>query len=154
MYLLEFVNDVRGAQSCEELDRLPPAGADGSSPLELAMGCRLETGLMRLSSPQAAAAVSDATGLPVGVDRMTIALPQALAPVASELHVSRTRQAISRRSEPGRQAWAPYFSWGLAMPMKSSASSSTASSTPFSTATSRTVRCELAASLTISAARS
>jgi hypothetical protein len=94
MYLLDFVNNVRHAQSCEELDQLPPGGADGSSPLELAMGCRLESGLMRLSSPQAAAAVSDVTGLPVGVDRMTIALPQALAPVARSLHATRRREAV------------------------------------------------------------
>lgn len=50
MYLLDFVNNVRDAQSCEELATLPPPGADGSSPLELAMGCRLEGGQMRLSS--------------------------------------------------------------------------------------------------------
>lgn len=90
MYLLDFINDVRSAQSCESLEELPPSGSDGSSPVELAMGCRLETGLMRLSSPQAAAAVADVTGLPVGVDRMTIALPQALGPLASALHTSRT----------------------------------------------------------------
>lgn len=89
MYLLDFINHVRGAQSCERLEELPPSGADGSSPLELAMGCRLEGGLMRLSSLQAAAAVADATGLPVGVDRMTIALPQALAPLANALSASR-----------------------------------------------------------------
>ena len=94
MYVLDFVNDVRSAQSCGELQELPPGGADGSIPLELAMGCRLETGLMRLSSPQAAAAVSEVTGLPVGVDRMTIAVPQALAPVASELHAARVRRAV------------------------------------------------------------
>jgi len=94
MYLLDFVNDVRSAQSCEKLEELPPGGADGSNPLELAMGCRLETGLIRLSSPQAAAAVSDVTGLPVGVDRMTIAVPPALAPIASSLHSSRVRQAV------------------------------------------------------------
>ena len=44
--------------------------------------------------------------------------------------------------------------WGRAIETKSSASSRTASSTPFSIATSRTVRFELAASLTISAAAS
>jgi len=95
MYLLEFVNNVRAAQSCETLGELPPDSSSGDSSLELAMGCRLERGLMRLSSPQAAAAVSDATGLPVGVDRMTIALPQALTPIANKLHVSRT-QGYSR----------------------------------------------------------
>ena len=89
MYVLEFVNHVREAQSCERLDALPEPGADGSSPLELAMGCRLESGLMRLSSPQAAAAVSDATGLPVGMDRMTVALPQALGPLATALEAAR-----------------------------------------------------------------
>lgn len=89
MYLLDFVNNVRGAQSADELDQLPPSGADGSSPLELAMGCRLESGVMRLSSPQAAAAVAHVTGLPVGADRMTIALPQALGPMASALHAAR-----------------------------------------------------------------
>ena len=89
MYVLDFVNRVRHAQSCESLEELPAAGADGSSPLELAMGCRLETELMRLSSPQAAAAVADATGLPVGVDRTCVALPNALAPFAKSLHESR-----------------------------------------------------------------
>jgi len=90
MYLLNFVNNVRVAQSYEGLGELPPVAPDGSSPLELAMGCRLESGRMRLSSPQAAAAVADATGLPVGDDRMTIALPPALAPIASALQDSRT----------------------------------------------------------------
>jgi len=89
MFLLSFVNNVRGAQSYESLAVLPPHAPDGSSPLELAMGCRLEGGLMRLSSPQAAAAVAESTGLPVGVDRMTIALPQALAPLAGALDASR-----------------------------------------------------------------
>lgn len=89
MYALEFVNRVRGAQSAEPLEQLPPPGADGSTPLELAMGCRLETELMRLSSPQAAAAVADATGLPVGVDRSCVALPNALAPFAEAVHQSR-----------------------------------------------------------------
>ena len=68
MYVLEFVNQVRAAQSYQGLAQLPPPGADGSTPLELAMGCRLERGVMRLSSPQAAAAVADATGLPVATD--------------------------------------------------------------------------------------
>lgn len=91
MFLLGFVNHVRGAQSYERLAELPPRAPDGSSPLELAMGCRLERGLMRLSSPQAAAAVAESTGLPVGVDRMTIALPQALGPMAGALDASRAR---------------------------------------------------------------
>lgn len=85
MYVMEFVNRVRAAQNCEPLDRLPAPGADGSTPLELSMGCRLEPQLLRLSSPQAAAAVSDATGLPVGVDRMTVALPSPLAPLAASV---------------------------------------------------------------------
>ena len=89
MYVLEFVNRVRGAQACEPLALLPPPGADGSVPVELAMGCRLETERMRLSSPQAAAAVADATGLPVGVDRMTVILPGALAGFAACLHAER-----------------------------------------------------------------
>jgi hypothetical protein len=79
MYVMEFVNRVRRAQGCEPLDRMPAPGADGSTPLELSMGCRLEAELMRLSSPQAAAAVAEETGLPVGVDRMTVALPSALS---------------------------------------------------------------------------
>jgi hypothetical protein len=79
MYLLDFVNQVRGAQSYSGLEELPPGGADGSTPLELAMGCRFEPGRMRLSSPQAAAAVADATGLPVTPDHVSVALPQALA---------------------------------------------------------------------------
>jgi len=82
MYLLEFVNRVRAAQSCGELVSLPEPGADGSTPLELAMGCRLEEDLMRLSSPQAAAAVAEATGLPVATDRVSVALPAALVPHA------------------------------------------------------------------------
>lgn len=89
MYALDFINSVRSAQSCEPLRALPPAGADGSSPLELAMGCRLEAELMQLSSPQAAAAVADATGLPVGVDRTSVAVPRAFSPLALALHESR-----------------------------------------------------------------
>lgn len=90
MYALDFVNRVREAQSHEALEQLPPApSADGTTPLELAMGCRLETELMRLSSPQAAASVADATGLPTGVDRACVALPNAFAPLARELHQSR-----------------------------------------------------------------
>ena len=89
MYLLEFVNHVRQAQSYEGLAQLPAPGADGSTPLELAMGCRLEPGVMRLSSPQAAAAVADATGLPVGSDRVTISLPDALAPHAEAVAAAR-----------------------------------------------------------------
>ncbi len=90
MYLIDFVNHVRQAQSYEGLDQLPPPGADGSTPLELAMGCRLEPGVMRLSSPQAAAAVADATGLSVGSDRITISLPRALAPHAEAVAAARS----------------------------------------------------------------
>jgi hypothetical protein len=72
MYLLEFVNHVRQAQSYEGLAQLPPPGADGSTPLELAMGCRLEHGVMRLSSPL-----------------VTISLPDALAPHAEEIASAR-----------------------------------------------------------------
>ncbi len=89
MYLIDFVNHVRQAQSYEGLAQLPPPGADGSTPLELAMGCRLEPGAMRLSSPQAAAAVADATGLSVGSDRVTISLPQALGPHAEAVAAAR-----------------------------------------------------------------
>lgn len=89
MYLLEFVNQIRRAQSCEGLTQLPSPGADGSTPLELAMGCRLEHGSMRLSSPQAAAAVADTTGLPVAGDRISVAIPQALAPHADFVAASR-----------------------------------------------------------------
>jgi len=89
MYVLEFVNEVRRAQSYEGLEQLPPAGADGSTPLELAMGCRLERGAMRLSSPQAAAAVADATGLPVATDRVSVALPQELTPHADAVASAR-----------------------------------------------------------------
>lgn len=79
MYLLDFVNQVREAQSYGGLEELPPAGADGSTPLELAMGCRFEPGRLRLSSPQAAAAVAEATGLPVISDHVSVAIPAALA---------------------------------------------------------------------------
>lgn len=101
MYALDFVNNVRSAQSHEPLGQLPPGGADGSSPLELAMGCRLETELMRLSSPQAAAAVADVTGLPVGVDRMTVALPNALAGLARAVHESRSLHESRARHSRG-----------------------------------------------------
>lgn len=89
MYLLEFVNQVRRAQSYEGLAQLPAPGADGSTPLELAMGCRLERGGIRLSSPQAAAAVADITGLPVAGDRISVAIPQALAPHVEAVAASR-----------------------------------------------------------------
>ncbi len=60
------------------------------------MGCRLEAGLMRLSTPTAAQAVSSATGLPVGFDRVTIALPAALgghATALTEVRSAETRPA-------------------------------------------------------------
>jgi len=89
LYVLEFVNRVRMAQGYERIDRLPSAGDGRSSALELAMGCRLEAGLMRMSSPAAAEAVNQATGLPVGVDRVTITLPAALNSHASIIQASR-----------------------------------------------------------------
>lgn len=89
MYLLRFVNHVREAQSYGEIEELPAPGADGSFPIELAMGCRIEPDAMRLSSPQAAAAVADATGLPVRADRVTVGLPAALAKLSRDLHASR-----------------------------------------------------------------
>lgn len=98
MFVMEFVNRVRLAQSCEPLDELPAPGADGSTPLELAMGCRFESDVMRLSSPQAAAAVADVTGLPVGIDRMTVALPRALTPLAAVVEQDRRPSAPRVRS--------------------------------------------------------
>jgi hypothetical protein len=89
MYLLEFVNQVREAQSYGDLSELPAPGADGSTPLELAMGCRFEPGTMRLSSPQAAAAVADATGLPVTSDHVSVAIPAPLAPHAETVAAGR-----------------------------------------------------------------
>ena len=89
MYLLDFVKLVRRAQGCDALDELPAAGADGSTPLELAMGCRLEPGIMRLASPQAAAAVADATGLRISADRVTVSLPAELIPHSDAVHASR-----------------------------------------------------------------
>ena len=89
MYVLEFVNLVRQAQGYERTERLPVSNDGSASPLELAMGCRLEAGLMRMSSPAAAQAVSEATGLPVGVDRVTVALPAALDSHASVVQAGR-----------------------------------------------------------------
>lgn len=104
MYLIDFVNHVRQAQSYEGLAQLPPPGADGSTPLELAMGCRLEPGIMRLSSPQAAAAVADATGLPVGSDRVTISLPDALEPHAAAVAAARDAAEHPWPSSSGRSS--------------------------------------------------
>lgn len=99
MYLLQFINEVRSAQGAEGLEHLPAEGSDGSDPTELAMGCRYEgRHLMRLSSPQAAASVSDATGLPVGLDRMTVSIPQALDRHASEVHRMRVPVGSSATS--------------------------------------------------------
>lgn len=97
MYLLDFVNRVRAAQGYGPLDELP-AGEAGATPLEVAMGCRLELGLIRFSTPQAAAAVSEATGLPIGVDRETTALPAALDVYAGSLHSRRLVAEIDRRT--------------------------------------------------------
>ena len=89
LYVLEFVNLVRGAQGYERLERLPISGEGIATPLELAMGCRLEAGLMRFGSPAAAQEVAQATGLPVGVDRVTIALPAAFDSHASLVQAAR-----------------------------------------------------------------
>ena len=86
---MEFVNLVREAQGYPPLERLPHPGDPDTSPLELAMGCRLDVGLMRLSSPKAADAVAEATGLPVGFDHVTIALPAALDSHASVIGAAR-----------------------------------------------------------------
>jgi hypothetical protein len=99
LYVLEFVNLVRGAQGYERLERLPISGDHDATPLELAMGCRLEAGLMRMSTPAAAQAVADATGLPVGVDRVTIALPAAFNSHASIVQASRTAHTRTHYSE-------------------------------------------------------
>jgi hypothetical protein len=88
MYLLEFVNLVRRAQGYEAIDRLPAEEA-GASALELAMGCRLEAGLMRLGGAQQASAVAAASGLPVGADPSTVVLPVALDPHATALGAAR-----------------------------------------------------------------
>ena len=73
---------------------------------------------------------------------------------SSSAGVSRTRPAIRSRGRLDSGSPSTAQSCGRAILTKSSASSSTASSTPCSVATSRTVRFELAASLTISAAMS
>jgi hypothetical protein len=84
MYLLEFVNAVRTAQDAEPLDALPPTTDPGFTPLEIALGARLEPGLMRFGSLDAAGAVAAATGLPLGFDGTTVALPGALAAAVPE----------------------------------------------------------------------
>ena len=91
MYIIEFVNAVRQAQGYESIDHLPREGEPGVSPLERAMGCRLEPGLMRLSSPAAAQDVAVATGQPLGFDGFTVALPGALSGHAGELDRRRAR---------------------------------------------------------------
>lgn len=87
---MQFVNSVRRAQGHDPLESMPDPGADGSTPLELAMGCRLQPGLMKLSSPQAAAATAEETGLPVGMDRVSVGLPSPLDPYARSLHAERS----------------------------------------------------------------
>jgi len=99
LYVLEFVNLVREAQGYEHVERLPIAGEHNATPLELAMGCRLEAGLMRMSTPSAAQAVADATGLPVGVDRLTIALPAGLDEHAAIVQASRVAHTRTHFSE-------------------------------------------------------
>jgi hypothetical protein len=84
MYLLEFVNTIRTAQDAEPLEALPPDVDPGFTPLEIALGARLEPGLMRFGSLDAAAAVAVATGLPLGIDGVTVALPGALAAAVPE----------------------------------------------------------------------
>jgi hypothetical protein len=79
MYLLEFVNLVRSAQDAEPIDALPADEDPGFTPLEIALGARLEPGLMRFGSIDAANAVAAKTDLPLGIAAGTVALPQALA---------------------------------------------------------------------------
>jgi len=68
------------------------------------MGCRLEAGLMRMSSPSAAEAVSRATGLPVGIDRVTITLPASLNTHASIVQASRMVHSDHVAAEPHARA--------------------------------------------------
>jgi hypothetical protein len=84
MYLLEFVNLVRAAQDAEPIDALPPDEDPGFTPLEIAMGARLEPGLMRFGSFGDAQSVAAASGLPLGIDGMSVALPAALAGAVPE----------------------------------------------------------------------
>lgn len=79
MYLLAFVNLVRRAQGCSDLDRLPVSAGGTADPLELAMGCRLEDGAMRLRDVEIASAVAGATGLPLSDEGGAVVVPQALA---------------------------------------------------------------------------
>ena len=63
---------------------MPISSDPRTSPLELAMGCRLEGGRMRLGASEraaAVAAVAAATGLQIGRDGETIDLPPALEAV-------------------------------------------------------------------------
>ncbi len=60
---------------------MPISSDPRTSPLELAMGCRLEGGRMRLGASERAAAVAAATGLQIGRDGETIDLPPALEAV-------------------------------------------------------------------------
>lgn len=79
MYVLAFVNRVRSAQGFPPIDTLPERSGPEDSPLEIAMGCRFEQGSMRLSSPEAAGAVAQATGLPMGTDGNSVLLPSSPA---------------------------------------------------------------------------
>lgn len=78
MYVLDFINTVRQAQGRQSLVRIPDSADPTASPLEAAMGCELEPGLMRFTAPDVASAVSASTGLPLGVDRVSIPLPTPL----------------------------------------------------------------------------
>lgn len=100
MYLLEFVNLVRRAQDYEAIEHLP-AAEGGDSPLELAMGCRLEPGQMRLAGVEQAGAVAAASGLPVGADPSTVALPLALAAHATALDAARSAHGRPLRLASG-----------------------------------------------------
>ena len=77
---MNFVNAVREAQGYEPIDSLPAAESAETS-IELAMGCRIEGGAIRLASAERAVEVSSATDLPLGTDGVTVALPPALEPM-------------------------------------------------------------------------
>lgn len=95
MYLMKFVNAVRRAQGFDEIVELPPANESGSS-IELAMGCRLEPGLIRLPSAKRAAEVSSATELPLGFDGLTVAMPSALAAIADAIRPDDGGDSLAR----------------------------------------------------------
>jgi hypothetical protein len=81
MYLMSFINSVRRAQGYGSIERLPEPTDGGDSPVERAMGCRLERGGMRLASPAHAEAVSAALGLPLSGDHRAVAVPEPLWPL-------------------------------------------------------------------------